>query len=124
MKLYRIIIPVNDIDLAIRFYSEIIGTEGTRVSTGRHYFKIGEMVVACYDPIADGDEQGSWHFHENQYLYFAVSDLTNCREKVIKFGISHITEIKDMPWGETLFYTQDPFGTPICFVEEKTVFTG
>ncbi len=26
--------------------------------------------------------------------------------------------------GERLFYARDPFDNPICFVDEKTVFTG
>jgi hypothetical protein len=28
------------------------------------------------------------------------------------------------PWGERSFYAKDPFGNPICFVDEQTVFTG
>ena len=33
-------------------------------------------------------------------------------------------KIADMPWGERLFYARDPFGNPICFVDEHTLFTG
>jgi uncharacterized glyoxalase superfamily protein PhnB len=32
--------------------------------------------------------------------------------------------IETRPWGERSFYARDPFGNPICFVDEKTVFTG
>jgi hypothetical protein len=32
--------------------------------------------------------------------------------------------IRKRPWGEKSFYARDPFGNPICFVDEKTVFTG
>jgi hypothetical protein len=28
------------------------------------------------------------------------------------------------PWGERSFYAFDPFGNGLCFVDEKTVFTG
>ena len=28
------------------------------------------------------------------------------------------------PWGERSFYAADPFGNGLCFVDEKTLFTG
>ncbi len=28
------------------------------------------------------------------------------------------------PWGEHSFYAKDPWGNPLCFVEEGTVYTG
>ncbi|MEV0398474.1 VOC family protein [Actinoallomurus sp. NPDC050550] len=28
------------------------------------------------------------------------------------------------PWGERSFYAQDPWGNPLCFVEEGTVYPG
>jgi extradiol dioxygenase family protein len=56
MKLYRIIFPVNDIDKAAHFYAEIFGQPGQRVSTDRHYFDLEGTILACYDPVADGDE--------------------------------------------------------------------
>ena len=28
------------------------------------------------------------------------------------------------PWGERSFYAEDPWGNPLCFVEEGTVYTG
>lgn len=28
------------------------------------------------------------------------------------------------PWGERSFYAQDPWGNPLCFVEDGTVYTG
>lgn len=32
--------------------------------------------------------------------------------------------IQTQPWGERSFYCADPFGNKLCFVDEKTVFTG
>lgn len=32
--------------------------------------------------------------------------------------------IETQPWGERCFYAKDPFGNPICFVDERTVFLG
>jgi hypothetical protein len=32
-------------------------------------------------------------------------------------------EIARRPWGERSFYMRDPFGNPLCFVDEGTLFT-
>ncbi|MDX1543993.1 MAG: VOC family protein, partial [Christiangramia sp.] len=70
------------------------------------------------------DDQGEWKFHENQYIYISVPDLGSLRDRMKKSDCRFLGEIEEMPWGETLFYANDPFGNPICFVDEKTVFTG
>ena len=44
-RLYRIIVPVGDIDRAARYYTELLGLEGRRVSRGRHYFDCGGIVL-------------------------------------------------------------------------------
>jgi len=123
-KLYRIIFPVNDINKAEKFYSEILKQKGTRVSPGRHYFNLGGTILACYDPTADGDEKGNWEFHKNQYIYISVPDLENIKAEMENLDYKSIGVIKKMPWGERLLYANDPFGNPICFVDEKTVFMG
>jgi len=123
--LYRIILPVNNIERAAAFYSTVLGTSGRRVSPGRHYFNCGGTILACYDPIADGDgKQGEWNFHPLQYIYFAVSDLEAARERVQNAGGTIEGDIKKMPWGERMFYARDPFGSRISFVDEQTLFTG
>ncbi len=74
-RLYRVILPVADIEEAARFYGAVLGEPGKRVSRGRHYFGAGESgaILACYDPKADGDEVGAgWRQHELQYVYFSV----------------------------------------------------
>jgi catechol 2,3-dioxygenase-like lactoylglutathione lyase family enzyme len=69
IDLYRVIQPVKNIEEAARFYSHVLGTPGERVSPGRHYFICGHTILACYDPITDGDGIGSgWGHHFNQYL--------------------------------------------------------
>jgi len=124
-RLYRVILPVHDIDRAQRFYSAVFGDPGERVSPGRHYFDCG-AILACYDPAADGDElAGGWKHHPNQYVYFAVADLEAVYGRVKASGpVSIDPSIESMPWGERLFYAADPFGNPICFVDETTLFTG
>ncbi|WP_425391592.1 VOC family protein [Ekhidna sp.] len=125
-SLFRVILPVIDIDVAHQFYSQILIQDGTRVSPGRHYFNLGGTILACYDPKADGDNvNNKWVFHENQYIYIAVNDLEEIHSRIKGFDEKLITgDIETMPWGERLFYAKDPFDTPICFVDESTKFMG
>ena len=126
MKLYRVILPVRDIDRAAEIYSRLLETPGQRISPGRHYFDCGGTILACYDPNADGDgEQGGWRHHPNQYVYFAVGDLDGAYERALQAGCKIVDGgIQKMPWGERMFWAIDPFGNPISFVDEKTVFMG
>ena len=121
-RFYRVILPVDEIALAEKFYSTLLDDPGSRVSPGRHYFDCAGMILACYDPEADGD---GWRHHPNQYFYFAVDDLDGLFGRANWLGFRKIdASIKEMPWGERLFYGQDPFGNSVCFVDSKTLFTG
>ena len=123
-RLYRIILPVADIERAANFYSGVFRNPGERFSPGRHYFDCGGTILACYDPVADGDGgKDSWHFHPKQYLYFAVPDLKAILGFLQATGGTVDEGIATMPWGERLFYARDPFGNPICFVDDRTLFT-
>ncbi len=123
--LYRITLPVHDIERAVRFYSAVLEMPGHRVSPGRHYFRCGSAILACYDPVADGDGgQEDWHFHPSQYLYFSVCDLEATLARFQKAGGTVDSGIETKAWGERLFYGRDPFGSRISFVDEHTVFTG
>jgi uncharacterized glyoxalase superfamily protein PhnB len=123
--LYRVILPVHDIARAAEFWSTVFETPGMRVSPGRHYFDCGGTILACYDPVADGDELGGgWRYHPSQYLYFAVADLEAVAQRLAAAGASDVTSIERMPWGERMLYARDPFGNPISFVDASTTFRG
>ena len=132
-KLYRVIIPVSDIDKAQQFYSQIFDDTGARVSPGRHYFDCEGTILACYDPGADGD--GHEARPNPDHIYLAVDDLDDCfarcRAALATFDSGRLQgdgsvlgEIAKRPWGELSFYIHDPFGNPICFVDRTTVFVG
>jgi predicted enzyme related to lactoylglutathione lyase len=125
-KLFRVILPVSDIEKAREFYERVLNLSGQRVSPGRHYFDCGGTILACYDPVADGDGlQGGWKQHPRQYIYLAVSDLEAVHRRAIDSGATIIEGgIQVMPWGERMFWAKDPFGNPISFVDETTLFTG
>ena len=99
VRLYRVIVPVGDIELAAEFYETLLSSPGERVSPGRHYFDCGGTILACYDPVADGDELGEgWRHHANQYCYFAVSDLEDISGKATSLPCESIdAAIAEMP---------------------------
>lgn len=125
-RLFRVILPVVDIDRAARVYGELLGITGERVSTGRHYFDCGGTILACFDSAADGDGPAEpTRYQDGHYLYFAVPDVDATHRAAKRLGFKILEGgIQAMPWGERMFWAVDPFGNPVSFVAEKTVFRG
>lgn len=130
-RLFRVIVPVPDLERGVAFYTELLGIEGRRVSGGRHYFDCGGVILALLDPQGDGDEGPARPLPD--HVYFSVADLESVFERARKLGALStgagdaglpMGEIATRPWGERSFYLRDPFGSPLCFVDEKTLFTG
>jgi uncharacterized glyoxalase superfamily protein PhnB len=123
VRLFRVILPVSGIDDAAAWYSAVLEQAGIRVSPGRHYFGCGGAILACFDPRADGDP---WDARPNpDHVYFAVADLDACYRRVTaQPNGAVIRPIETQPWGERSFYCTDPFGNKLCFVDDRTVFTG
>jgi catechol 2,3-dioxygenase-like lactoylglutathione lyase family enzyme len=69
-RLYRVLVPVSDIEAARRFYEPVLGAPGKRVSPGRHYFDCEGTILACSDPQADGDGYAAKPNPEPLYLIF------------------------------------------------------
>ena len=78
VRLFRVILPVSDIEKAAAFYSKLFGMPGERVSPGRHYFNCGGTILACYDPRADGDDFDAKP--NPDHIYFAVDDLESTHQ--------------------------------------------
>ncbi len=130
-RLYRVIVPVPDLERAAAWYGELLGVPGERISGGRHYLDCGGTILALYQPSGDGDEDAARPLPD--HLYFAVPDLEAVFARAESLGgLSAETGDGDLPmgaiavrpWGERSFYTSDPWGTRLCFVDEETVFTG
>ena len=122
-RLFRVIVPVASIDQAAAFYAAILGQQGKRISPGRHYFGCGEVILACFDPRADGD---AWEAKPNpDHLYFLTDELEEYYRRVSEQPDGRILRpIETQPWGERSFYCSDPFGNKLCFVQGGTAFTG
>jgi predicted enzyme related to lactoylglutathione lyase len=131
-KLFRIILPVSDIDGAASFYESVLDRAGQRVSPGRHYFDCEGSILACYDPIADGDGYDAVPLPEP--IYLAVDDLDDTYRRAKNAGallskdvipdVGPLGAIAHRPWGEISFYATDPFGNPLCFASRESIFTG
>ncbi len=130
--LYRVIVPVSDIDSAARFYAAVLEQPGARVSPGRHYFHCEGTILACMDPRADGEQRET--SANPEHIYIAIDDLEHCFARCQAAGAeldpgtlhggSRLGVIAQRPWGERSFYVFDPFGNPVCFVDRTTVFSG
>jgi hypothetical protein len=130
-RLFRVILPVNDINAAAPFYAALLDDEGFRVSPGRHYFSCGGVILALYDPRADGDDRTPRPNFDHVYFvvddlegYFARAQSLDCLDPSTGDGRLPMGEIATRPWGERSFYCHDPLGNPLCFVDAATLFTG
>lgn len=122
-SVFRIFVPVPDLEAAIGFYRQLFGAEGRTIRGGRHYFDCGPVILAIVEnagpPIAD-------------HLYFSVPDLETMHTRAQELECLEQTDVHgapaaDMvvrPWGERSFYARDPYGNGLCFVDETTLFTG
>ncbi|KAA9151199.1 VOC family protein [Amycolatopsis acidicola] len=120
-RLFRLAIPVDDIEAAVAFYGAAFGEPGERVWRNRHYFHCGEVVLAVVEPAEKDFRPPS----EPRILYFAVDDLPAAHSRVRAAGPGRIDEeITEQPWGERSFYVEDPFGTRLCFVDATSTYTG
>ncbi len=123
-RLYRVVLPAGEMEASVGFYRRLLEMEGERVSSGRHYFTCGGVILAVVDPRADGDDRDTRP--NADHVYLAVGDLEIFHQRAADLeALSPVMgAIETRPWGERSFYARDPFGNPLCFVEESTLFLG
>ena len=123
VRLFRVILPTDDMERSVAFYATLFDQTGERVSTNRHYFECGGVILAIVDPRS---EDPSAEVRPNpDHVYFAVDDLEAMFERAQAAGCSWLEDgIRTRVWGERSFYARDPLGNPVCFVDASTAFTG
>jgi len=128
-RLFRIILQVSNLDKAEEFYGKLLGDRGRRIPrASRHYIDCGPVILALVDPTID--EESAKPLPE--YIYFAVNDLESIHARAKELNCLSTEDVHGdsagnivvRPWGERSFYVKDPWGNPLCFVDEKTLFTG
>ena len=130
--LYRIILQVDDLDKAEDFYGQLLGDRGRRIPyASRHYIDCGPVILALVDVTGEKTIE-TQPKPLPDYIYFSVSDLETFHDRASAlqclsdedfYGDSAGAIVK-RPWGERSFYVHDPWENGLCFVDEKTLFTG
>ncbi|HUP91243.1 MAG TPA: ankyrin repeat domain-containing protein [Solimonas sp.] len=122
-KLFRVTVPVTDLSLAVRFYQRLLGIDGERSGVAWHSFQLGAMVLACYDPEADGDPPLP---ALQAPIYLGFDDLpVQMHLRAQHLGARHVdAQISKLPSGEMGFAMRDPFGNALCMVESRNIIWG
>jgi predicted enzyme related to lactoylglutathione lyase len=127
--LFRLILQVDDLDKASEFYGKLLDDPGRRIPrASRHYIDCGPVILALVDVAAGGQMPKPIP----DQIYFAVPDLENVYLRASDLGCLSSEDVHGdsagdivvRPWGERSFYVHDPWGNGLCFVDEKTLFTG
>jgi catechol 2,3-dioxygenase-like lactoylglutathione lyase family enzyme len=126
--IFRVVIEVSDLNAAVSFYSQLLGIEGRVLRGSRAYFDCGPVILAILDPTP-GDKKPTPNVGD---IYFSVTNLETYHTRASDLGCLSSDEVHDekagdiatRPWGERSFYVTDPWGNGLCFVDEKTLFTG
>jgi predicted enzyme related to lactoylglutathione lyase len=107
-RIFRVAVPVSDLDRAISFYAQLLDIDSQPVSNERHYFDCGSVILAVVDAKSPPNPD---------YIYFSVPNLEKIHARAKELGclvqgIKHDAsagEIIIRPWGERSFYALDPF---------------
>jgi uncharacterized glyoxalase superfamily protein PhnB/catechol 2,3-dioxygenase-like lactoylglutathione lyase family enzyme len=129
-RMFRIALQVGDLAAAADFYSKLLDDPGIPIPRGsRHYFNCGPMILALVDVAKGAGEKPQ---PTPDYIYFAVDNLEEVFERAKalnclandRYHDQEAGQIVKRPWGELSFYVEDPWGNGLCFVDEKTLYTG
>lgn len=129
-RMFRIALQVGDLAAAAEFYAKLLDDPGIPIPRGsRHYFNCGPMILALVDVTKGTGEKPQ---PTPDYVYFAVNNLEKVFERAKamnclcqdRYHDQQAGEMVKRPWGEVSFYVEDPWGNGLCFVDEKTLYTG
>lgn len=123
-QFFRLNVEVGNLEEAISFYSKLLGLQGRRQPGARCYFDCGPVNLSVI--------QAATPHPAAKALYFTLRELEPAFGRAEELGCLSQESVHDAPgggivvrpWGERSFYAVDPWGNPLCFVEEGTVYTG
>ena len=125
-QFFRLNVEVSDLDAAISFYTSLLGIEGRKQPGHRCYFECGPVTLQVLDVSSNGQPHPA-----AKALYFTVENLEAAFDRAKALSCLSSEDVHEAqagivvrPWGERSFYAEDPWGNPLCFVEEGTVYTG
>jgi catechol 2,3-dioxygenase-like lactoylglutathione lyase family enzyme len=123
-SLFRINIEVGALEPANAFYSALLGQRGRVQMGSRVYFNAGPVTLQVVEVEAPHPAAKA--------LYFACADLDAAHARARDLDCLSSEDVHGMPagepivrpWGERSFYADDPWGNPLCFVDEGTIYRG
>jgi len=126
-QFFRLNVEVGDLDAAILFYTDLLGVQGRKQPGRRCYFDCGPVTLQVLDVSSNGQPHPA-----AKSLYFTVENLEAAFDRAKTLNCLSREDVHDAPaggivvrpWGERSFYAEDPWGNPLCFVEEGTVYPG
>ena len=126
-RFFRLNIEVGDLDAAATFYTRLLGVQGRKQPGQRCYFECGPVTLQVLDVSSNSQPHPA-----AKALYFTVKNLEAAFDRAKALNCLSSDDVHDAPgggivvrpWGERSFYAEDPWGNPLCFVEEGTVYTG
>lgn len=131
-RVFRLLVPAASLEASQRFYEALLGTPGRQVGGGRVYFDCGPVILGLLDyssrPAGERPKP-------TEAIYLATGELEAVHRRArelgcLSTGLIHGDpgnpegEIVTRPWGERSFYAEDPSGNLLCFVDDRTLFTG
>lgn len=127
--LFRVMLQVADLEKAVEFYSKLLDSPGRVLRGSRAYFDCGPVILAILDPFTSA---GIAPKPNGDNVYFSVADIEKAHARARELGCLSRKQVHDesageivqRPWGERSFYVEDPWGNQLCFVDEKTIYTG
>jgi predicted enzyme related to lactoylglutathione lyase len=126
-QFFRLNVEVGNLDEAIDFYTKLLDVHGRKQPGSCVYFDCGPVIVSLVDVSAARAPSPA-----AKALYFTVRDLDAAFSRAQALGGLSQENVHDAPgggivvrpWGERSFYAEDPWGNPLCFIEERTVYRG
>jgi catechol-2,3-dioxygenase len=117
-------LEVGDIDRAASFYGKLLGLEARPQMGARVYLSAGAVTLQIVQVPAPHPAAKA--------LYFALADLDALHARAAALDCLAKGDVHGMPagqpvvrpWGERSFYAEDPWGNPLCFVDEGTIYAG
>lgn len=126
-QFFRLSVEVGDLEAGAKFYTRLLDVQGRKQAGARCYFQCGAVTLSVLDVSSSGRPHPA-----AKALYFTVRDLEAAFARAKALGCLSRETVHDAPgggivvrpWGERSFYVEDPWGNPLCFVEEGTVYGG
>ncbi|CAI7790348.1 unnamed protein product [Closterium sp. NIES-53] len=121
-RLAYVILYVEDIDAAVKFYKDVFMFDVRRVDSSRRWAELetGSTTLA-FTPLEQRKMKitGGVHAPEEQEqrqnveISISVFDVQDTFERALQAGSKEVAKPEPKEWGQTVGYLRDPFGITV-----------